>query len=579
MSNNKRPALDFQNLFGDLVRDVRELISPGGALLNILEFIDEEVNLGIKLTLQQNLVLKVLYNLPLTDEDISVLEFWKAAERSTWAPDQHYQTLILESGRRSGKTNLAALICAYEFYKLCKMNSPQIHYNIATSTPIAILVIATTADQAKKTIFRNVIGVINNSPYFQALVDQGKLFVGKEEVSYEEKLLYIYSGNSRSGAQVGGTLKCLVMDEVARFQDSDGHSNAIELWSNLGISCAPFGTEAIRVAISSAWYKGDAIEKLYASTAEDSTAIGIKSRSWDLNPIHAARDNPVVASEYVRDPVQAGIEFEGIRPEAVDAYLDADEVKDCFRTPSAVSASVYTSNTSPKLVCMHLGSIEPKPHPTVIHIDPAFANDAYALAMGYNDFDDTGRSIVTIDAVLAWEPTPEAQVSITNVVDTILEIARYRHIVKVTADHYNSTETIQRLRLQGINAETVYFSNSKQFEMYKLVKELMHESRLLLPQQSPWKPLVLRELSQVQLIKGTKIDHPKDGSKDTADAIAAVAHQLSLRLAYDAPKTTRRPAASSASAPPVGAFGQTGFGAKRVQALAALMRRSQARRR
>lgn len=527
---------NFDHLVSNLVLGVEERLSHHQSEIDvdILTFINEEVDLGIELTLQQRTVLKAFYNMPLTDEEISVLEYWKLRNNCTWSADEKYQLLVLEAGRRSGKSTLASLIATYEFYTLCKIPSPQTYYKISTNTPISILVLATTASQGKKTIFKAVVGTVRNTRYFQRLEQQGRLFVGKEEISFEEKLLYVYSGNSQSGAQVGGTVKVLVMDEVARFKDSDGESNAIELWSNLGIATTTFGQDAKRVAISSAWFEGDAISQLYDGTVLDPHALGIRVRSWDMNPIHAARDNPVVASEYLRDPVQAALEFEGVRPAAVDAFLDQHEVKAAFRGKSKIHATRYVEEEAGfNLVKLRVNEVESFAGASVCHIDPAIGTDTYAAAFGHNEFDAQGRQVVVIDGFLAWEPSHEAQVSITDVQKSILLVHKRRPLSKLSADHYNSVETVQRLRQYGIQCDIQYFSNNTQVSMYDLLRQLLHEQRIILPTDSPWTPLALSELSKVQLIKGRKIDHPTNGSKDIADCVAAVCWNLATRIVRD----------------------------------------------
>jgi len=430
----------------------------------------------------------------------------------------------------SGKSSLVAIITAYEFYKLCRLKHPQAYYGVASSTPISILVLATTAQQAKTTIFRTIIGVFRSSKYFRKLEKEKKLFIGKEEISYDEKQLYIQSGHSNSGAQVGGTLKCLIMDEVTRFKSEEGGNNALALWSNLGISCAPFKHQAKRIAISSAWYEGDAIQKLYESTKSDSNAIAFRLKSWEVNPIHASRDNPIVASEYNIDPIKAATEFEGIRPSSVDAFLDLKQINKAFHGRCKVFASVLKNSGLVKLDITKIIKNEDR-HNYVVHIDPAITKDSYAFALAHSEFDEEGRSIVHVDSLLAWEPDFQHDVSISNVGEVIKFINKSMPIFKVTADHYNSAETIQRLKEDGINAEIVFFSNRQQMLMYDLLRQLLHEERIVLPKDCMWAGKAIRELSQVQLLRGIKIDHPKgEGySKDLADTIAAVAYMLNQK--------------------------------------------------
>ena len=532
---NKKDDLDFGNLFSTFATTLEDNLGLDETL-NIIDFIEQEVDLGITLTIQQTVVLKAFYNLELNDEEISILQYWKQKGKTTWDENERYQSLILESGRRSGKTSLSAVITAYEFYLLCKMPSPQRAYGIATSTPISILVLATTATQAKNTIFKTVTGVVQNTRYFQRLIQQRKIFVGKEEVSYPDKNLYVYSGNSQSGSQVGGTMKALIMDEVARFKDADGKNNALELWSNLGIATVTFGKDARRIAISSAWYEGDAIQILYEGSKSDPTRLGIQTASWDLNPIHAARDNPIVASEYATDPVGAALEFEGIRPAAVDAFLDQEEVKRAFTGKVCIRYTTKQEEVDGFLLeKIDIDHCEPRRSGTVAHIDPGITNDSYALGFGHSEFDDNNRQIVHIDGLLAWEPKHNTQVSITDVQKNILHIHKFRPIEKLTADHYNSVETIQRIRQYGISCEIQHYSNRLQLSMYDLVRVLLHENRLILPSNSPLTPKLLSELTKLQLIRGQKIDHPKEAghSKDLADAVASICWTLAGRIRKD----------------------------------------------
>ncbi len=552
----KEKELDFNNLFDNFLKDVTEKLDEDtGGDLNIIEFVYQELDLGIELTPQQTLVLKAAYGIPLTEEEESILEYWQAINRCHWHGDRNYQLLIFEVGRRAGKTTISSIIAVYEFYKLCRLASPQKFFKISKSSFISILVLATTAEQAKRAIFAGVTGVVQNCKYFKRLEEQGKLFIQKESIEYPEKMIGIFSGNSQSASQVGSNILVLIMDEVARFKDLEGKSNAITLWSNIGISTAVFGSHSKRIAISSAWFRGDAIEELFLTTGEDKTAFGIQARSWDLNPIHAARDSPVVASEYTRDPVAAALEFEGIRPAAEDPFLDEKEIERSFRGISRIHATPYikeldmseiqleTNNSTQltykqkKFVALEIEGIEAAPGgmQSVLHLDPAISTDSYGLAFGHNEFSKEGDQIVVIDGLLAWEPVYQADVSITDVQKAVIEIHQRRYLASISADHYASPETIQRFQEGGLVAEVEFFSNNLQMQMYSLVRSLLHEDRLVLPNDSRWKPLLYRELSRLSLVKQNKIDHPKGAgnSKDLADCVAAVCWKLAQRASMD----------------------------------------------
>jgi hypothetical protein len=82
------------------------------------------------------------------------------------------------------------------------------------------------------------------------------------------------------------------------------------------------------------------------------------------------------------------------------------------------------------------------------------------------------------------------------------------------------------LKGTGLNASIMTFSAGKQLEIYDFTRKLLHEDRLIFPKDSQWSSKLKEELFGIQLIKGRKIDHRKDSSKDLADCVCAVAWHL-----------------------------------------------------
>lgn len=504
---------------------------------NILDFIDNDINKetwGVKeLNPRQTLLLKTFYGLPLSEEELSILESWYALDRLSfnplfYSPGTTYQSLCIEAGRRGSKSFLAAIIGAYEFYRLCAIRSPQKHYNIATSTAIAIYCIATSATQTKRTIFSQIKGLLEHIPFIKRLVEKKKIIIGEEEIKYPDKLLYIYSGNSNSASQVGSSVICLLMDEVARFDEeyklssTDNESNALKLWSNIGISGVTFGKDAKRIAISSAWCEGDAIQVLYGISKSSTGWLGFRLRSWDLNPVHAARDNPVIQAEYHLDPRKAALEFEGVRFNNISSFFKDEEITRSFRGSSSIHVSSDVGED--KLVRITIHKVLPTSLSSAMHIDPAFITDSFAVAFGHREVIKKERYAI-IDGILVWDNSPEQTVGITNVYNCIYQIHSHRPLSKITSDHYNP-ETVQHLRSTGLNASVITFTQARQLELYDFFRKMLHEDRVILPVDSLWSTKLKDELYGINLIKNKKIDHRKDGSKDISDAVVSVVWHL-----------------------------------------------------
>ena len=524
--------LTSDNLFKDLAFDIKRSLMTADARKNIVDFVNTEIDQeawGARLYPQQWAILKTFYNEPLTEEEESIIESWVAQGRCTRKSGKvPYQALVLECGRRAGKTLLASIIGTYEFYKLCILPNPHKHYNLASNSPIAGLVLATTASQSERTIYGQIAALIPNVYFFRTLIERKELVIQTERVMYKEKNCFLYSGNSSSGAQVGSALLFLIMDEVARFDDPGSdvtQGTALELWDNLGASGVSFGTDAKRVAISSAWFQGDAIEKLYNDSKLEESWLGFQLRTWDVNKA-VSRDTPVIRSAYITNPVRAALEYEGIRTAKAHTFFDPVKVKQAMRGHSVIktSAPIYAGDG---LVYLELEEIEPSlGQITVMHLDPAVTNDGYGLAFGHAELTADHQLLVIIDGIVLWQPTDTHSVCIANVNNTIAQIHLKRPISYLSADQHNSAETIQRFAAHGIKTEIVHSTNVLQLNQYHLMRSLMQEGRLVLPRDSQFSTRMYDEFCRITAPNSERIQHPKDGSKDITDAIAGVCWRL-----------------------------------------------------
>lgn len=432
-------------------------------------------------------------------------------------------------GMTNHNTFVSSLILTYEFEKLCRMPSPQAFFGIASSTLISMICIATSAEQAKQTIYGQTRAMFRNVYFLDKLVKAGKIDLQEKAIKYEEKLLYIYSGNSKSETQVGGSPIIIVLDEGALFEDKDGESNALTLWDNLGAGGLVFGKYAKRCIISSAWREGDALVELYKAAKGSQAWIGFRLRSWDVNPKFASRDNPVIDGMYVSNRAMAELLYEGIRSSAHNAYFDPDSVKAAFDNMSDLYA-MELPDDGDKLVKLKIHRVGKFDGRTYMHLDPAVINDAYALAYGHSYMSE-GKLHVSIDGIMAWTPRDGRHVSIMNVQEAIYHIHLHRPLYKVTADNKESSETLQRLNTSGIPTEIIGFSNPKQLSYYDVMRRLMLEGRLHLPKNSPWTELLKEELlylfvTQTKNAGQVKVSHLPDRSKDISDCVACVCYHL-----------------------------------------------------
>jgi hypothetical protein len=104
-------------------------------------------------------------------------------------------------------------------------------------------------------------------------------------------------------------------------------------------------------------------------------------------------------------------------------------------------------------------------------------------------------------------------------------------IVRVTMDGFQSTDTRQQMQKRRIDAEIV--SVDRQTLPYEDLREAIYEDRIAFPPymvhlrtgDDTTTEILVKELSEL-VDAGNKVDHPEEGSKDVADAVAGVTYSL-----------------------------------------------------
>src|SRR5204863_5906607 len=82
----------------------------------------------------------------------------------------HFLEALLILGRKGSKNFLAAIIGAYQIYRLVAMDCPQAHMGLDPETELVVDVVATTHDQAKDLAFRTVVSMITRASCFEGRV-------------------------------------------------------------------------------------------------------------------------------------------------------------------------------------------------------------------------------------------------------------------------------------------------------------------------------------------------------------------------------------------------------------------------
>lgn len=287
------------------------------------------------------------------------------------------------------------------------------------------------------------------------------------------------------------------------------------------------------ILISFPRYQGDFIMQRYEQSAFEPNVLRIKAKTFEMNP-HVTRKQ--LDPEYRRNPIDAKARFECEPPLMVDAFFrDPQRVRENFK---GIWRMIDEGTEDEKLVIFENPDLNPlteegtfkewfKPTDELarfIHVDLGLKRDRAALAMCYcpgkrNIETVTGFEslpVVKMELIKYWEAEPGKEIDFADVRKTIILLCKKFFVELVTFDQWQSADMIQILKRKGINADVYSVRNQE----YDNLSTCFYDGRFTGYFN---KLLVDEELLKLQIQPNGKIDHPDDGSKDLADAVAGAA--------------------------------------------------------
>jgi hypothetical protein len=305
-------------------------------------------------------------------------------------------------------------------------------------------------------------------------------------------------------------------------QDPKAYTSLITIWESMGWEkfLNPDGSRA------SFWYD---TQRYVFTTKELAGLQGF--------PAHIIEVPLVYERDFLNSPQKALRDLAG-RPPEVNSPL--------FHDPSKIDLcrTLYTDR--------HGGFVPVDPQnrfhddlraqnsvPRVGHIDIAFSPDGDALGLAIAHvaemvkYDDERKPFIVFDLVMRIQAPPGRELFLGDIRQLIYELKYDRkfNITKITTDGFQSTDMRQQLQRRRIMTEVL--SADRTTLPYFDLHDAVVEGRVAIPPYmvptSPADPtlmdIVYKEMSQLQ-DEGSKIDHPPDGSKDVADAIACVVSSI-----------------------------------------------------
>jgi hypothetical protein len=470
--------------------------------------------------------------------------------------------VVAQLGKGSGKDYCSTIAVAYIVYLLLCLKDPATYYGKPPGDSIDIINIAINSQQASNVFFKGFKTRIEKSPWFA-----GRYTDKAAEVKFD-KAITVHSGHSEREAWEGYNVIVVILDEISGFaiENTTGHDQAktgaaiYDMYRASVDSRFPdFGKV---ILLSFPRYKNDYIQQRYNAVVADVETVvrdhrfkmdedlpdgtvgnefeiqweedhilsykipkvyALKRPTWEVNPVRKIDDFKVA---FFTNPMDALSRFACMPPDAVDAFFKSRE-------------KVEKAFNKAHLAVDNFGRLEewfiPDPDKEYfIHVDLAQKHDHCAVAMAHvnkwvnikvTDTYSQPAPIVEIDAVRFWTPTKDKSVDFTEVKDYILSLKTRGFKIRVcTFDRWNSHDMMQQLKQYGINTEILSVAKKHYDDMAMVVAE----ERVV----GPHIPLLIDELCQLRIMRD-KVDHPRKGSKDLADAVCGSIYNSISRSKFD----------------------------------------------
>ena len=456
--------------------------------------------------------------------------------------------IILQLGKGSGKDFVSTVACAYIVYKLLCLKDPARYYGKPSGDAIDIINVAINAQQAKNVFFKGFKTKIEKSPWFA-----GKYNAKADSIEFD-KSITVYSGHSERESHEGLNLLLAVLDEISGFASEVGTGNeqgktAENIYKAFrGSVDSRFPDLGKVVLLSFPRYQGDFISKRYEDViAEKETiekkhifimnenlphddsnnqfeiaweedtiisykvpkVLALKKTTWEVNPTRKIDDFKLA---FYTDLGDAMMRFACTPTFASDAFFkQKDKLEKCMTLRNPVDNFRRFDE-----------SFKPDPEKIYyVHADLAQKHDKCAVAIAHvdkwvniqviKDYQQVAPMVI-VDAVAWWEPKAEGPVNLSEVKQWIINLRRQGfNIGVVSFDRWQSFDIQQELKAVGIKTDTVSVAKKH----YEDLAMMIYEERVAIPRI----PLLLEEMSELKIMKNTRVDHPRKKSKDLADAV------------------------------------------------------------
>lgn len=471
-----------------------------------------------------------------------------------------------------GKTTVASIVLPYLAHWVMCLKDPQGFFNLLPGSRIAFMQMSTSEKQALEVVFGDIKARIKYSPWFQKHPTDSNF---KNQIRFADKDIWIIPGDSHETTFEGYNILGGILDEAdshmvtkdrdyadigystiesrisSRFDDrgfllvigqmkrndgfasrkykefldrEDAYAIRLAIWDSMGWEHYRNNDGEIKIFYYDPQRRQIVPNKIAEALGQDGRTFlkipDVYRRSFTTNPEKALRDLAGI-------PMSAGDPFISLTDKiysARDRWVERNGQTSPVDVDGRIAAWFRASDSLKR----------------VIHVDVAYSanGDALAFAMGHvrevRNIDGESKPYIIFDLLYREKALPGREIflqKIRQIIYSLKSDKRFK-IEMVTTDGFQSTDFRQQMSSRRFTVDVV--SVDKDMLPYSDLRDAIYEDRIEFPPYlvdvNTEGVMERIEIAVKELVDlkdtGKKVDHPEGGSKDIADAMAAVTFTL-----------------------------------------------------
>jgi len=450
--------------------------------LNIIEFATGEnwLNLSFKDRPAQEVILRVIYGLPLNDDQLKIYHKLTKNKKEFEAGEEKAEA-VLALGARSGKSLEASIIAIYEATR----SKWQKYLNKGESG--YVVVVSTRQKQSEQIIGANCLRLMENSYNLRGLIKDST----QSELTLKNNMKIIsLPCNATSGR--GLPIACLIFDEIAHFY-TEGVKADETIFNALRPRQVQFpGCKLIMISTPAA--KQGIFFNFFDEGFKTPGRLTAQAPTLFMNPLV---DHKFLQKEKKRDIDNYLREFEAQFSEKLEAFFSYEIIVNALKLAGDLP---YNPEYS------YFAGID---------ASGLAGRDKFALSICHNQGTD-----VYIDKAVTWD-IKDGDLIMAD----IEKIMGIYNITKVSIDRYAKGWVQNALEKIGLKVEI----RPSLTEIFVNLKSLMLGNRLFLPDIQGIKKALQNTIGFYGRNNALSISHSRDseGHGDILDAIATSAFNAS----------------------------------------------------